>query len=141
MPNCGCCTVQWQLFFFFLFFSPSDSRSIRARASSSRRNVIPARLEQHLSSQPVPALTVSFLASSRRISALISLPKMLIKESFADVPTVADGKKSSMSLSSLANGRLCCREQESSSERGRPNRNQSAGIFLFHPTIPGYPNA
>jgi carboxymethylenebutenolidase len=36
---------------------------------------------------------------------------MLIKESFADVETLVDGKEGSMR------------------------------IFLFHPTIPGYPNA
>lgn len=53
---------------------------------------------------------------------------MLIQETHQDVPTKADGKEGSMSISP---------QQVSRSQ----TRLTTPGIFIFHPTIPNYPNA
>jgi hypothetical protein len=64
-----------------------------------------------------------------------TLPVMLIKESFADVQTTANGKESSMSQSTTTSWKNGNKMEYPTDER------QLTGIFLFHPTIPGYPNA
>jgi carboxymethylenebutenolidase len=55
---------------------------------------------------------------------------MLIKESFADVQTSANGKESTMSMPCFMNFKMRLKRLTCHS-----------GIFLFHPTISGYPNA
>lgn len=54
---------------------------------------------------------------------------MLIQESFHDVPTQADGKGSMRMLNEQPSSRQC------NTDRASP------GIYVFHPTVPGYPKA
>lgn len=62
-------------------------------------------------------------------SILINSFKMLIKESYVDVPTKADGKDGSMSS---------CQPTCNKDTR---KLMMVIGIFLFNPSIPGYPQA
>lgn len=55
---------------------------------------------------------------------------MLITESHVDVSTSADGKEGSMSESPSIHLLTNAHTQR-----------QLLGIFVFHPSIPGYPNA
>lgn len=67
---------------------------------------------------------------------------MLIKETHADVPVTVDGRESSMSMSRFPR---CVRPGAKFAEGHTPLRRfftlTRAGIFLFHPTLPQYPNA
>lgn len=58
---------------------------------------------------------------------------MLIQESYHDVPTTADGQGTMRMYPNLP--------RHAAIYQPESRTNNQTGIYVFHPTIPGYPNA